>query len=177
MRCARGSPRGDPQVSGVMSETEVSVLAVWCWTSDFEAAHTSKCWRLKGLSLQFKKILLEWIKKWIMQILFLQRCKNWNTHEGPRRAVFTLALPAAGFLSETLWAGWSCPCRMWPRGFRQCWTTWRGRHLCGGWLSARGSLWPAPDSPGSRSSPADVKWLIINTLTQIQRAATNWTKQ
>lgn len=34
-----------PQDSGVMSESEVSLLAVWCWTSDFEAAHTGKYWR------------------------------------------------------------------------------------------------------------------------------------
>lgn len=160
MQCAPGSPCADPQVSAVMYEPEVSVLAVWCWTSHFEAKHTSKCMRLRGLSLQLKMLFLMSTRIQVNSVCVAtgtQRYKNWNTPKCALSTVFILALPAAGFLSETPWAGWSCPCRMWPRGFRPCWTTWRGRHLCGGWLSARGSLWPAQDSPDSRSSPADVK--------------------
>lgn len=124
----------------------------------------------KGLIVaQIKKIILKMNKKskffWCCKDFFFKgtrisrhtKVQAWRV-----QAWRALALPAAGFLSGTPWVGFSCPCRKWRRGFRQCWMTWRGRHLCGGWLSARGSLWPTRDSPDSRSSPAHLKLLRWN---------------
>lgn len=75
IHCAWGSPCGDPQVSGVMSESEVSVLAVWCWMSVFE--NTSKYRRKKkyvcrfNLKDYFKNEWMNGVNSLMMQRLFL----------------------------------------------------------------------------------------------------------